>query len=416
MASRVDPEKLWQLHVRNDLVIRPSTETPAERSAEQRRVRKHAVLNVIRKKGPISRSEIAKILRFNVPHTSELVEDLLAEKLVYEEKPRVIPRGRWPIPLRMNASAASILGIDIGRTATIAILTNLGGEILARFEEPTPSLATPASYRQWLEHILALVGQRADSGSPPVAGIGVALPGLVASSHGRPSGDPELADELREWVEGQTGAPTIVDNDARMMAYGWYWFGDGHQHTSFAILNVGQGLGLGLFLEGRVYSGTHGFAGEIGYVPAGQHDVPGFLGHPEALENTASGAGLMRLARQRGLAVENVQELARKARDGEQTAREIFQVFADFLGRALATVMNLFDPEAVILAGRICRSYDLFFEQSLKEAERHTLAPIFHHTQISVSHLDVNLTSLGAVGCVMHHIFQASHIEVHELI
>ncbi len=414
MASKA--EHGWSLPVRNDLVIRVNTDTPAERSAEQRRLRKHAVLNVIRTHGPISRSEIAKLLRFNVPHTSELVEDLLAEKLVYEEKPRVIPRGRWPIPLRMNASAASVLGIDIGRTATIAILTNLGGEILARFEEATPTLSTPSNYRQWLEHILNLVGEYSDSDFPPVAGIGVALPGLVASSHGRPSGDPELADDLREWVEHVTQAPTIVDNDARMMAYGWYWFAEGYKHTSFAILNVGQGLGLGLFLEGRVYTGTHGFAGEIGYVPAGEHDIPGFLGHPEALENTASGAGILRLARARGLHVAGVEELARLARNEDPTAREIFSIFAQYLGRALATVINLFDPEAVILAGRICRSHDLFFEQSLIEAERHTLAPIFHRTQISVSHLDVNLTSLGAVGCVMHHIFQASHIEVHDLI
>lgn len=414
MDSR-DEHSAW-LPVRPGLVIEPRTETPAERSAEQRRIRKHAVLNVIRKRGPISRSEIAKVLRFNVPHTSELVEDLLAERLVYEEKPRVIPRGRWPIPLRLNASAASILGIDIGRTATISILTNLGGEILQRFEEPTPSLQTATSYVNWLEHILDVVAAHGDAGLPPVAGVGVALPGLVASSHGRPAGDPELAEHLELYAERRTGAPTIVDNDARMMAYGWYWFGDGPRYNSFAILNIGQGLGLGLFLEGRVYAGAHGFAGEIGYVPAGEHDVPGFFGHPEALENSASGAGLLRLARRAGLEVENAEQLARAAREGSAAARQIFDTFSAYVGRALATVMNLFDPEAVILAGRICRAHDLFFEKSLDEARRHTLAPIFHRTHISVSHLDVNLSSLGAVGCVMHHIFLATHLDVHELL
>jgi len=414
VESKVE-RRSW-LPVRPGLIIKPNTSTPAERSLEQRRIRKHAVLNVIRKRGPISRSEIARILKFNVPHTSELVEDLLAERLVYEEKPRIIPRGRWPIPLRLNASAASVLGIDIGRTATITILTNLAGEILTRLEEPTPPLNTMQSYLNWLEHILTEIAEHTDLTIPPVAGIGIALPGLVASSHGRAGGNPELAEELEQYVRSFTGAPTIVDNDARMMAYGWYWFADGYRHSSFAVLNIGQGLGLGLFLEGKIYSGTHGFAGEIGYVPAGEHDVPGFLGHPEALENSASGAGLLRLSRERGLEVESAETIAQYARQGVEQAIEVFNIFADYLGRALATVMNLFDPEAVILAGRICRSHDLFFDRSLAAAERHTLAPIFHRTQISVSHLDVNLTCLGAVGCIFHHMFLTSHVDVHELL
>jgi len=399
-----------------DLVVIPKGETPLDRNLEKRRLRKHAVLAVIRDQGPLSRSDIAKVLRFNVPHTAELVEELVAEGLAIEEAPRVIPRGRRPIPVRLVPDAASVIGIDIGKSATIAVAVNLGGALLARFEEPTPQLAVIEDYREWLAHVVEGLLQTCGPDLPPLAGVGLALPGLVTSAARVSHSTSDLNSELARWLEEELEVPTIVDNDARMMAYGWYWFGSGRGSNSFAVINVGHGLGLGLYLDGRIYMGKQGYAGELGYVPAGEPNVEGFLACPDALENTASGAGILRLARRAGLRAGDAREVAELARRGNATARRVFEEFAYALGKAIATVVNLFDLEMIVLSGRVCRAQDLFYAACLNSARRHSLPPIFASTNIVVSHLDVDLGSLGAVGAVFHRIFETAHISMDDVL
>jgi len=393
-----------------NLVVIPKSDTPLDRSQEKRRLRKHAILGVVREHGPISRSDIAKILRFNVPHTSELVEELVREGLAVEEPPRVIPRGRWPIPVRLVQDAASVIGIDIGKSATIAVAVDLGGHLLARVEEPTPQLSSAEEYCAWLEHVICTLVQTCGERLHPVAGVGLALPGLVISASSTGNSTSALSTTLARWIEDVVGVPAIVENDARMMAYGWYWFGAGRESTSFAVINVGYGLGLGLYLDGRIYTGKQGFAGELGYVPAGEPNVEGFLVCPDALENTASGAGILRLAKRAGLNAQDAREVAEMARRGDSVARHVFDEFSKALGKAIATVVNLFDLETIVLSGRVCRAQDLFFEKALAAARRHALEPILSNTEIVISHLDVDLGPLGAAGAVFHRIFETSHI------
>ncbi|MDK2971455.1 MAG: hypothetical protein PWP23_1210 [Candidatus Sumerlaeota bacterium] len=404
-----------KIPTRPDLVVVPNSSTPADRSIEKRRLRKHSVLNVVRAHGPVSRAGISKISNFNLPSVSALVDELVEEGLVLEEEAQRVPRGRRPIPVHLNESAASILGIDIGKSSTIGLLLNLGGTLITRVEKRTPSLSTPKAHEEWVAKIAAQVFAETGDKTPPLAGIGIGLPGLIGkSSSGTETHN--IATHLATSLEAIYGVCTIVENDARMMALGCMLFGQGKALSSFAVLNIGFGLGMGLVLDGRLFQGTQGFGGEIGHIPLGESGVPCYCGKSGCLENIVSGSGLVRLAKAKGLAVSDAAEVAELARKGDRKALAIFRTFSEHLGRTAAVVMNLYDPEAVILSGRVCRAGDLFIDGARAELERHVLAPIARHSELLVSTLDVDLGPIGAAAAVLHRIFFSSHVSIDEVI
>lgn len=405
-----------RINTRPELVVLPNSSTPADRSIEKRRLRKHVVLNEIRQRGPLSRAEISKNLGYNLPSVSSLVDELIGDGLVLEEEARAIRRGRRPIPVQLNERAASVLGIDMGRRGTIAILLSLGGSPIARIERKTPSLKTAKAHAKWAHEIAERVMRECGEDAPPLAGIGVALPGLIIKDTISAGVSSDLPDTIRRSLNEEFDVPVFVENDARMNALGSLWFGTGKQYGSFAVINIGHGIGLGYVLNGSLMVGKQGFAGEIGFVPLGEQGVSGFTDYPDCLENVASGAGLLRKAGQAGIDVRDAAELADLARQGDKKALQIFDEFAEALGRAVATIMNLFDPEAIILSGRVCRSADLFLDRMRDAARRHALKPIYESTEIRRSSLDVDLGPLGAAACVLHRIFHNTHVNVEEVI
>ncbi len=404
------------MRTRTDLVIVPNSSTPADRSVEKRRIRKHVVLNEVRRNGPLSRAEISKSLGYNLPSVSSLVDELIADGLVLEEEARAIPRGRRPIPIHLNSAAASVIGIDMGRRSTIGMMLNLGGEVMTRIERKTPASKTPAAHIKWAKNVAIRILETGTESSAPLCGVGIAIPGLVTKEQSAEKPGQELIARIRTELEDALGVAVLVQNDARMMALGSLWFGAGRSYRSFAVINIGHGVGMGLVLDGRVLTGKMGFAGEFGYVPIGERGVPGFLGHPDALENTGSGAGLLRMAKEKGVRVKDAAELAELARGGDRKAVEIFERFSQALGRGIATVINLFDLEAVILSGRVCRSSDVFFERMREIVRQHALGPIFESTRIQLSEMDVDLGPMGAAASVFHQIFHNSHVQVEEVI
>lgn len=408
------------LRTRQDLVVLPKSETPADRSIEKRRLRKHYVLNVIREKGPLSRADIAKVSGFNLPSVSSLVDELVSDDLAIESEAREIPRGRRPIPVSLNANAACVLGIDVGKQSTIALVANLSGAILTRIEKPSPArISTIEGLTEWIVSVANALLRSSGAILPPVCGIGVGIPGLIRrepGGGGARSAPRISANDLAHRIEQEFGVPALVENDARTMALGSLWFDVGRKYRSFVVINIGHGIGCGIVVDGRVFTGCHGFAGEIGYVPVGERGVDGYLGHPDALENIASGSGLLRLAANAKLKVKSAADLAELAQKGDARALAIFREFAGGLGRGIATIINMFDPEAVILGGRVCRSSRFFIEETRAAVKLHTLAPILSGCELHVSNLDVDLGPLGAAATVLHHIFTANHVGVEEVI
>lgn len=410
-----------QLRTRTGLLQLEAPDTPADRVAEKRRIRKHQVLDVIRRHGPIPRVEIARILGFNLPSVSSLVDELIAEELAIEEKAKKTAIGRRPIPVLLNTNAACVLGIDVGKSSTIGLIMNLGGIILSRLEHRTPHNLGMHETSGWLERFIEEMVDLNGAPLPPLAGIGIALPGLIWRSGARtqPRLEPE-AQEIQDYLARRFEVPVLLDNDARMMAYGVMRFGNAIGIDNFVIVNIGYGLGTGLVIGGNIYRGHFGHAGELGQLPLGEKDVPWYTGLTMTLENVASGSGLERMAAAAGLENQGrpmtSAELADAAREGSRKAQALFKRFSTHLGLGLATLLNLLNPQAIILAGRVSRASDIFLPDLRREMNRHALDTIAQETQLIVSDLYENAGPLGTCACILQRIFSASHISVESVV
>lgn len=406
--------------IRPGLLLTQSPTSPAERTQEKRRIRKHQVLDCIRRHGPIARTEIARVLAFNLPSVSNLVDELVSEGLATEDVAKKTPLGRRPIPVSLNSNAACVMGIDVGKSTTIGLLMNLGGTILGRQESSTPQGMSMEEQGVWVARFARELLDAQSDTIPPLAGIGIGLPGVLHRPDRVNSLLAPEAEAVRSEVEKAIGVTVLVENDARMMAHGVLWFKRSQEWKTFAVLNLGVGLGMGMVIDRDVFTGFAGNAGEIGHLPLGQPDLPCYCGAQGCLENIVSGLGLERLAREAGLKVDgewpNARELATMAREGNPGALKVWATFADGLARGIGVIISLFNPQAVILTGRIGQSADLYLDEVRTQLHKYSLPAMTEGTQLMVSELRENAGPLGTCACVMQHIFSASHIPIESIV
>ena len=414
------PLSTTSFKTRRGLLLNDLPTSPAERTLEKRRIRKHQVLDCIRRHGPVARTEIARILSFNLPSVSNLVDELVNDGLAVEDEAKKTPLGRRPIPVSLNNNAACVMGIDVGKSFTIGLLMNLGGTILGRQESSTPQGMSQDEQGEWVARFARELLESQSDTIPPLAGVGIGLPGVLHRPDRVNSLLAPEAEAVRSRVEEVVGVPVLVENDARMMAHGVLWFKRSQEWKTFAVLNLGVGLGMGMVIDRDVFTGAAGNAGEIGHLPLGEQGLPCYCGAEGCLENIASGIGLERMAREAGLKLDgqvpDARELAVMAREGNEEALKIWARFSEGLARGIGVIISLFNPQAVIITGRIGQSADLYLEQVKAQLPRFSLAPMAVDTQLLVSELRENAGPLGTCACVMHHIFSASHIPIESIV
>lgn len=398
-----------------ELVVLPKGHTSEERNVELRRIRKHRVLNLIRECEFTSRAEISRITGYNLPNVSSIVEELVREGLVTESEAVETPRGRRPVPISLNKNAAMVMGIDIGKSQTVAILVNLRGETLHRLEKPTPTFANTTGEVDWAVQCVKELVSGNNGTFPPLAGIGVGIPGLVRSSDKPDYEHASSPEALRAELSKRFGVPVLVDNDARMMALGSIWFGHGREYSTFVLMTIAMGLGSGIVINRRITRGAFGTAGEIGHLPIGEPGIPCYCGGTGCLENTASIAGLLRLAEKYGLGSIDLASLASLARTGNASALLVFDEFATALARGIAVAANLLNPEAIVLSGHGAEAADLFLEKVKQRVRAATLPKLMEPPEIQVSELGDNTGCLGASAAVLHHIFNVAHMQLEEV-
>ncbi|MBV1940268.1 ROK family transcriptional regulator [Streptomyces sp. BV286] len=318
--------------------------------------------------GPLTRSDMAGRAGLSAAAVTKAVRPLieagyLVEEAGEESRPSL---GRPATVVRVDGGRALFIGVKVTGDEIIAVLTDLCCRIrVARHvplqaREPKSVLASVAAL---VQELLA----EADGFGVRVQGIGVAVSGDVDRAAGEVRLSPFLDWRdlpLAELVEMTTGLPATVDNDVRALTVAEQWFGAGVGLSDFAVVTVGAGIGCGLVVHGKVVSGAHGVAGEIGHVVIDPTGPPCHCGNRGCAEAIAADPAIVAAVRDAtGLPVADASQAVDLARRGDPGARGVYARAGDAIGRAIATVANLVGPERVIISGEGLAAYDLFAEQ-----------------------------------------------------
>jgi len=258
------------------------------------------------------------------------------------------------------------IGVDVGGTNLRSALVDGDGRIVerrrcaSRIEEGRVGFC-----ERLLAEIYALKDAAAARGAGATA-VGIGVPGLIACNgliHSSVNMRPLEGLNLAELIQARSGLPTVCGNDANLIAVGEQRFGAGRGVASCLVVTIGTGLGSGLILDGRLWTGSGGFAAEFGHVTVEPEGRPCPCGNRGCLEQYVSAGALVRLARgclpEQGSKVLSAERVAALAQQGDAAALAAFDQLGSWLGIALSSLISTLNIETVIIGGGVAESFEL---------------------------------------------------------
>jgi predicted NBD/HSP70 family sugar kinase len=387
----------------------------ADQPWNRRRLRSNnerLLLARLRSGGPASRAQLARETGLSKPTVSSALAALEQAGLVREAGRQAPERGRVAVLYEPDPAAGHVLGLDIGRAWVRVAAADLDGTVIARADVPNRGRSGAA-----VADLVVAAARRvvADAGVAPeqVAQAVVGTPGVYDPQRRRVRyavnlpgwGRSGLLDRMRE----ELGMPLEVHNDANLAALGEHTFGAGKGSRLFVYVMIGTGLGMGVVADGRLFTGAHGAAGEIGFLPllprpwaalsgpgAPGGDGPAWDG--QSLEDAVAADAVVRAARDLGmtgpLTAKGVFDAARR---GVAPAVAAVRQEAERLAHVVAAVAAVLDPDLVVLGGGVGHSADLLLRTV--EETLHHLTPL--RPRVAASTLGEDAVLLGAVATAL---------------
>jgi len=399
-------------------------EYTANTTSNVRKINKHAVIDLIRfTPGGISRVDLAREIGLTRAAVTSIVNDLQALNIVQEAGSAL--NGGRSIILAINPNLGKFVGIEMGATHITIILVDASAQVLAELEQPFDITLAPDVCINQIATLFSEFLQSNGVNSSSIMAVGVGVPGPIVAGAGKVSFPPIMPgwDEfpIRDRLQNIWGCPVYLGNDAEFGALGEWAYGAGRSQENLAYIKIGRGIGAGLLLNGRVYRGTSGSAGEIGHITIEKNGPLCTCGNRGCLEAMAGGQAIaqkaieaVKLGRKSMLSdiddPETITALnvVSAARRGDLISQQIIREAGLFIGTAVASLINLFNPSMVVIGGEVSRSGDLLLEPIRKTVSTRSLRGALRGVQITAAYLGNRSTAMGAV-------VQALSVELHRL-
>jgi len=380
------------------------------------------VLETIRGASGVSRTEIAQDTGLTAQTISNIVRRLLDEGLVVESGKKSSARGGKPkVNLEINPDAGYALGAQIDRDEIALVLLNLGGQPLRRVRHAMPAGQAPEEVVRLLAKSAKVLIQEAGGVDRKMLGLGVASPGPLDPENGvlyEPPGFKNWEEvPIKQMLQERTGYPVLVDNDAMAAAVGERWVGKARGTDNYAFVYNGWGLGAGLFLEGHVYRGATGTAGEFGHTSLDPNGPECECGNRGCLIRYCSPREIISAVERRLRAGESssllyswlkkpgqldLATIRAAAIAGDRVAAEELAASGRMLGRAIVGMVNLLDLQMVVLGGKALGEAAYIYRREVEEALRKILYPERREVRVELSCAGEDSGAVGAASVVLH--------------
>ncbi|MDN3655567.1 ROK family protein [Ferruginibacter paludis] len=367
------------------------------------------------------------IIEKSFPLTQKLIEELVADNLVTETGYAVSSGGRRPLTYAIQRNVMYMVAVAMDQFVTKIAVIDMQNHLVSSVTRIFLSLTETRSALQVL--IDKIAGAIDTSGIPKekFIGIGIGMPGFIDVKKGINYSFLSLPDNesITKHMAFQLGLPVFIDNDSSLIALAELRFGAAKGARNAMVINIGWGVGLGLILNGALYRGHEGFAGEFSHIPLFLNGKLCWCGKAGCLETETSlllikeraieGINSGRVSRLNTLSLENhetaYQELIKAVQEGDQFTIELFSKAGYNIGKGVAVLIHLLNPQKIILSGRgsaAGKIWEAPIQQALNE---HCIRRLFQNTNIEISDLGLEAQLIGAAALVMENYNEISFLK-----
>lgn len=373
------------------------------------------ILNAIKSHGDISRAEIARLTGLSPATVSAITAELIKENLVLEHAEGDSSGGRPPILLRLNPHGGFVVGIKVTEHLLIGALTDLTASVMAKQVLTLPDHTLEdvlAGIAELITRLLHAGGVR----KKQLLGVGIGLAGVVDGHRGVLKHSPIFGWSevpLRDLLQSRLRIPVYVDNDVNTLTLSEKWFGTARTVENFLVITLGRGVGMGIVVQGQIYRGHGGGAGEFGHTVVDPQGPACACGGRGCLETLIADPGLLRQAQeawQRGelrQPVGRIEELVALAEAGDEGARRIFARAGELLGLQIANLINIFDPEMIIIGGEGTRNGEWLFAPMRQAIARYVMPGLRNDAEIRIDPWGDDAWARGAASLVLGELFKS---------
>jgi N-acetylglucosamine repressor len=375
-------------------------------------------------KGARSNADICNRFSISSPTSMGLLNELMAEGVIEKQGRGESVGGRKPELYGMRNNSLFVLSIEMEKFSThMAIFDGTNNNITGTHTFPihlTKDLTALDELYQYANSLILSSGIDADK----LMGIGLSMPGLVSSREGDSytyllTGQDETP--LQDLLALKFNKPVYIQNDVKSATLAEYRFGAAQGRRDVLVLTLDWGIGLGIIMDGKLRLGTSGFAGEFGHIPFIDNGVLCHCGKRGCLETVASGSSLARMAREgmqsgqdtllkelSGQELEKIdpQSIIQAAHEGDQYAINILAETGRNLGKGIAMLIQLFNPELIIIGGKMAEARQYLTTPIQQSINTYCMTQLRERTEIALSKLGQQAGILGPVATVMERIFE----------
>jgi len=356
------------------------------------------VLKTIFESQTISRAEIARITKLTRTTVSEVVSALLSEGLVREVGLGESIGGKPSILLSLVADARYLIGVNLAQNKFIGSVVNLRGEIKRTVELPVPG----NDGQKAIQLVYQILDQLIEKEWKPLVGIGVGTPGLINTRDGIVINavnldwqDLPLASLLAERYH----LPVSILNDSQATAIGEFVYGEHRSDSNLIVVNLMHGIGAGILINGRIFQGDGGGAGEIGHVLVQENGLLCRCGRHGCLETVASSRAVLQDLQQNlpdAQAVCTLEEAEARFYRGDPLANDIVVKAGRYLGTAIGSLVGTLNIRKVVLTGDMTNFGEKWLNAVDQSMSRAALGRMVQETQLEIGKLDYRACILGA--------------------
>ncbi|HSN09150.1 MAG TPA: ROK family protein, partial [Hanamia sp.] len=353
------------------------------------------------------------------PVTSNLIEELLAQKLITEKGYAPSTGGRKPLTYSIHKDVMYLVSVAMDQYVTKIAIMDMQNDFVSPIEKLLlPLTDNPEALETLQQKIIQLI----DSSGIPIekfVAVGIGMPGFVNVEKGinysflQLPGNESITSHLSKTI----GLPVYIDNDSSLIALAEFYFGAAKNEKNAMVINIGWGIGLGMILNGELFRGHDGFAGEFSHIPLFLNGKLCWCGKVGCLETETSlllmiksakeGIDSGRLSKLKSLPFDDLElayeGIAKAVREGDQFAAELFSKAGYNIGKGIAVLIHLLNPRKIILSGRGALAGQIWLAPIQQALNENCIPRLYQGTTIEISTLGVHAELIGAAALVMEH-------------